>query len=145
MEVWGNDLHTGALSLAVRDAEAAGVRDIIRFHHGDCDAWTLPHAPNLVVTNPPWGQRLMGREDGGGGGGGDGYADPAEAQLAAAWHGLSSFMKREAGGAWNSASRRLPLTVGGVDCRLLQYEIRGREGGAAQMAQTPRRRDELRF
>lgn len=29
------------------------------------------------------------------------------------------------------ASRRMPVTIGGVDCRLLQYSVRGIEEAAA--------------
>jgi hypothetical protein len=54
--------RAGALGLAARDAEAAGVRHLLRLHQGDCAEWQLPRAPTLVVSNPPWGQRLMGGE-----------------------------------------------------------------------------------
>ena len=52
--VWGNDMHAGALGLALRDCEAAGVRSVVRLHHGDARAWQLPRPPQLVCTNPPW-------------------------------------------------------------------------------------------
>jgi len=145
VHIWGNDVHPGALSLAVRDAETAGVKDLIRFHHGECGSWQLPRPPTVVVCNPPWGQRLM-PDAGGGGGGYRGGArneeeDEKEGQLAYSWRSLSSFLKQEAGGSEAyilsgsteatkhlklRASKRIPLTIGGVDCRLLQYSIRGR-------------------
>ena len=65
VEAWGNDVHEGALSLALRDVQAAGVSRSVRLHRGDCLQWVLPRRPALVVANPPWGQRL-------GGGRGDG-------------------------------------------------------------------------
>lgn len=58
VEVWGNDVHSGALGLALRDVQAAGVHPMVRLHHGECGSWRLPRPPPLVVSNPPWGQRL---------------------------------------------------------------------------------------
>lgn len=37
------------------------------------------------------------------------------------------------------ASRRMPVTIGGVDCRLLQYSVRGMEEAAAPQAGKERR------
>jgi putative N6-adenine-specific DNA methylase len=144
--LWGNDAHGGALALAARDAEAAGVRSLIRLHSGDAAEWRLPAPPQLVVCNPPWGQRLAsGDGDEGGGGGargpsrGDGFEEEVSEELAGAWRHLGHFLKRQAVGAEAfvlsgnpaatramrlRADRRLPITIGGVDCRLLKYEIR---------------------
>lgn len=131
VRLYGNDAHSGALSLALKDAEAAGVGGLIRLHHGECSEWTLPANPplTLVVSNPPWGQRLMADDE---------VNEDGESALAAAWKSLGTFLKREAPGA-NAfvlsgsagatqalkmrASRRIPVTIGGVDCRLLEYQI----------------------
>lgn len=209
VEAWGNDVHRGALSLALRDVQAAGVQGMVRLHHGECAGWELPRRPAVLVSNPPWGQRLRGRgaaesfdqdaADGGGGGGGgfsgafrdggsdveawwDEEADPAQQErarreqarpppgsaqqrqaeaaaaaqeaevLRAAWWDLSAFLKRQCAGAAAfllsgnpeatrglrlKADRRHPLTVGGVDCRLLQYSIRGVEPAPASAAAAP--------
>ena len=172
VECWGNDVHQGALSLALKDVQAAGMRPIVRLHAGECRDWRLPHPPALVVCNPPWGQRLLNpsREDSYGGRGEEEEADVdawwhAEAapqrppqrrpdaaageQLAATWWDLSAFLKQQAPGATAfllsgnpeatkglrlKAERRYPLTVGGVDCRLLQYSIRGVDPPAAGAA-----------
>lgn len=160
LNIWGNDVHRGALSLAARDAEAAQVRSLIKFHHGECKSWTLPQPPQLVVSNPPWGQRLLAgrdQDDGsdadeedplyggseGSRGGRDGNMrdnreESANAELADAWFDLSVFLKQQAKGAdayllsGNSkatkhlrlrADTKFPITVGGIDCRLLKYSI----------------------
>jgi 23S rRNA G2445 N2-methylase RlmL len=60
--VFANDMHPGALSLAMRAAEAAGVRDLIQFSCKNIDAMKLTHTerPGTVCTNPPWDKRLQG-------------------------------------------------------------------------------------
>lgn len=150
-QIWGGDIHGGALSLADRDAEAAGVRHLIRLYHGDCADWELPYTPQLVISNPPWGQRLMGREDRGErqpegqepegrrrGGRKDlgGDVDVTE-ELITAWGSLGKFLKRQDGvqafllsGSTQATQHlrlksdaRIPVTVGGIDCRLLRYRI----------------------
>lgn len=171
VECWGNDLHQGALSLALKDVEAAGMRPMIRLHKGECRDWRLPRPPALVVSNPPWGQRLLNPEREDSFSRGDEsdleawwHSDEAPPrrqpprqqrqdaeQLAATWWDLSAFLKQQAPGATAfllsgnpdattglrlKAERRYPITVGGVDCRLLRYSIRGREqpAGAAAAA-----------
>ena len=162
----------------------------IQLHQGGCRGWVLPGPPRLVVSNPPWGQRLLGGNDfvlggssgmeGGEGGeaGGEGrgqgqgqgdagvddwWDSPAAAAeggaagrrdegqgLMEAWHDLSVFLKEQCGGADAyllsgsaeatqglrlRADRRWPLSIGGVDCRLLKYSVRGRApAGAASSA-----------
>ncbi|PRW59721.1 RNA methylase [Chlorella sorokiniana] len=172
VECWGNDLHQGALSLALKDVEAAGMQPMIRLHKGECRDWRLPRPPTLVVSNPPWGQRLLNpdREDSFSRGdesdleawwqseeGPPQRQQPrqqrpdaaAAEQLAATWWDLSAFLKQQAPGATAfllsgnpdatkglrlKAERRYPITVGGVDCRLLRYSIRGREQPAEAAA-----------
>ncbi|KAL4551698.1 hypothetical protein Ndes2526B_g05966 [Nannochloris sp. 'desiccata'] len=202
LTIYGNDWYSKALELSLRDIRASGMEKYIKLHHGNCKTWEFPQTPSIVVTNPPWGKRLMsaqrgaregqergggrereregrggyadrrqGRDNYGGGGrgndnqynrdfayensnsyrdgegrggdfgGGDGDAmDKEEQELADAWSGLGTFLKRQAGGADAfilsgsstatqhlrlRADKRMPLTIGGVDCRLLQYHIRG--------------------
>ncbi len=60
-QILGNDIHEGALGLALRDATASGVGRAIRLHAYDVADWVPPVPPTLVVTNPPWGLRLMER------------------------------------------------------------------------------------
>lgn len=56
----GNDIHAGALSLCERDAEAAGVLDLLQLSCGDVTEYVPASPPSLVVVNPPWGSRLSG-------------------------------------------------------------------------------------
>jgi 23S rRNA G2445 N2-methylase RlmL len=172
VEAWGNDVHKGALSLALHDVEASGMARMVRLHHGECRGWELPRPPTVIVSNPPWARRLGGRTEGDDNG--EGVAEwwekeatreqqqraaaqqPSrdfqqqqqreDAALAATWYDLSAFLKQQCGGSKAfllsgnpeatkglrlKADRRHPVTVGGVDCRLLQYSIRGADPLAA--------------
>jgi len=113
----GNDVHSGALGHAERDAAAAGVAtSSLRLAAGDCGEWRPAARPALVATNPPWGVRLNafgrggdhgggrfgrgddrggGRFGGGGGGGGSPEEEEAAAYLEDSWGALSTFLKRE--------------------------------------------------
>lgn len=56
----GNDQHSGALALAQQGVEAAGLQGAVQFREGPCRTLRLRAAPDVVITNPPWGQRLAG-------------------------------------------------------------------------------------
>lgn len=61
----GSDCDPSVLSLARRNAERAGVADLIDFAVADVGVLRLPPAPSgggLVLTNPPYGRRLGDRE-----------------------------------------------------------------------------------
>ncbi|KAJ1407507.1 hypothetical protein B484DRAFT_456554 [Ochromonadaceae sp. CCMP2298] len=55
--VLANDLHPGAIKLAIEGAGAAGVHRMIKFSCGDA-ALFHPPAPLVVISNPPWDLRL---------------------------------------------------------------------------------------
>lgn len=58
MRLLGNDIHEGALSLCKKDAQTAGVLHLLDLSCEDCQDYQPPVVPSLVVTNPPWGERL---------------------------------------------------------------------------------------
>jgi putative N6-adenine-specific DNA methylase len=61
--VAGSDLSPDALLLARRNAERAGVGDIVAFECQDVARARLPAgAPGLVLCNPPYGKRLAVKE-----------------------------------------------------------------------------------
>ncbi|CBJ31304.1 conserved unknown protein [Ectocarpus siliculosus] len=129
--IMGNDWHHGALSLAWRDAKAAGVEDCITLFDEDVGRWRPPASVGLAVTNPPWDYRLdQGAEK--------------------SWLGLLEFLRREVAekDAWvlsgNPALSRtlrmkseqnMFLSTGGVELRWLKYHLneyrgdRGKRGG----------------
>ncbi len=114
--IHASDRNAGALRLARRNAEAAGVADAIAFARQDAARVAPPPGPGLCAVNPPWGVRL----------------DEAAAD---AWRALAALLPRLSG--WDLAvlgpdrglERLLPvapvattpLRVGGVAARLLRY------------------------
>ncbi len=114
--IHASDRNAGALRLARKNAEAAGVAEAIAFAREDAARVAPPPGPGLCAVNPPWGVRL----------------DEAAAE---AWRALAALLPRLAG--WDVAvlgpdrglERLLPLAPvattpirnGGVACRLLRY------------------------
>ena len=142
-ELWAQELHRarqrrrGDLTLplllgieadpAIADqaranVEAAGLSGIIRICTGPFEAESLPDGPGVLVCNPPYGQRIG-----------------TEQELDALYSALGQFVRQEASG-WQlwllsgnpkltgalrlKASRRIPVSNGGIDCRWLHYDIR---------------------
>jgi putative N6-adenine-specific DNA methylase len=114
--IHASDRNAGALRLARKNAEAAGVADAIRFSREDAARVVPPPGPGLCAVNPPWGVRL----------------DEAAAE---AWRALAVLLPRLAG--WEVAvlgpdrgyerllpfppRSAIPIRNGGVACRLLAY------------------------
>jgi putative N6-adenine-specific DNA methylase len=121
----GNDRHPGAIALAHRAARTADVAQHITLTEGDAKDFVPATKPALVVTNPPYGDRLA--------------ADPAE--LEASWQSLGNFLHRQCGGARAfvlsgnpeltgnlglRADRKWPVWNGPIECRWLRYAIDAR-------------------
>jgi putative N6-adenine-specific DNA methylase len=120
----GNDIHQGALGLAMENIQNAGVKSLVKLRCGDVGSLALPGDANgaLVVTNPPWGVRLDGEQQG---------------DVQGAWKKLGSFLKSQPGAtayimSGNSdctqylklrSERRHPIMVGGVKCKILKYSM----------------------
>ncbi len=110
------------LNQARGNAERAGVGEHLHLQQGDCRELVPPPGPGLIVCNPPYGARLGEDED-----------------LEALYTGLGTVLKERCSG-WTlwllsgnpeltgalrlKASRRIPISHGGIDCRWLQYVIR---------------------
>lgn len=122
-QLWGNDRHPGAISIARHALQAAGLSGRIALECADIAASTPPFQPRQVVTNPPYGERLD---------------DPAGA--APSWQALGAFLRQHARGATAHvlcgnpelsrhlglrASRKHVVHNGPIECRWLRYEIDG--------------------
>lgn len=118
----GFDVSPVAVRSAKRNAANAGVAGLIGFSVRDVGDLDPEEGPGVIVCNPPYGARMDK---------GSGTAD--------FYRSLGKALKERCGGwtAWLlsgnpeatrplrlSASRRIPLMNGPIDCRLLRYEIR---------------------
>jgi putative N6-adenine-specific DNA methylase len=110
------------LAQARHNAEAAGVAPWIALQAGDCRDFQPPADPGILVCNPPYGVRIGEPE-----------------ALEALYADLGTMVKERCPG-WTlwllsgnpqltgalrmKASRRIPVSNGGIDCRWLRYDIR---------------------
>lgn len=157
LRLLGNDIHEGALSLCSRDAEAAGVLEMMELSNKDCRSYEPSVSPCLVVVNPPWGNRLgenrfesfhfLSGTSAGllqqcsklicGGSGHDGSHDEND-WLLETWRALGRFLKSKCAKAdvyvlsgnpaitqalHMRADKKWPVTVGGMECRVLHYHV----------------------
>lgn len=118
----GREQDPGVLDQAHSNAEAAGIASALELSLGDCRDFLPPPGPGILVCNPPYGERLGERE----------VLEPLYADLGR--------MVKERCGGWSlwllsgnpelsgalkmKASRRIPISNGGIDCRWLHYEVR---------------------
>ena len=60
---FGSDISQDSLEIAEANARRAGISGLIRLEKEDVKNFTIPDRKSLVVTNPPYGERLMNGED----------------------------------------------------------------------------------
>lgn len=60
---FGSDICQDSLEIAEANARRAGISGLIRLEKADVKNFTIPDRKSLVVTNPPYGERLMNGED----------------------------------------------------------------------------------
>lgn len=60
--ILGSDLDPKSLSVARENAKLAGVSDHIHFFEADATRLTPPSDRGIIVTNPPYGQRMLEKE-----------------------------------------------------------------------------------
>ena len=120
--VIGMEQDPGVLDQAQSNADAAGVAPWLDLRLGDCRDFQPPNQPGILVCNPPYGERIGERD----------ALEPLYADLGR--------MVKERCGGWDlwllsgnpeltgalkmKASRRIPVSNGGIDCRWLHYAIR---------------------
>ena len=131
----GNDHHGGALGLARRSLRAADVEHLVTLVKSDARDYVPREPPRIVVTNPPYGERLG-----------------ADEELTDTWMSLGNFLHRQCAGAtaWvlsgNKALTRhlglrttakMPVMNGGIECRWLRYDIREKRKDPPETASEP--------
>ena len=120
--VVGCDADPQVLDQAHSNAEAAGLAPWLSLRCSDCRDFVPPADPGILVCNPPYGERI---------GASDGleqlYADLG-AMVKERCRGWTLWLlsgNPELTGALRmKASRKIPISNGGIDCRWLRYEIR---------------------
>lgn len=61
-DIFGSDVDAEALALAKRHIQQAGLAGRIPLRQADARDIALPQGPGVIVTNPPYGQRLSDRK-----------------------------------------------------------------------------------
>ena len=61
-QIFASDIDPKAVALSRENAKRAGVYDDIRFAVADARAFTPPTEHGIVVTNPPYGERMLERQ-----------------------------------------------------------------------------------
>ncbi|MCB0378936.1 MAG: RNA methyltransferase [Bdellovibrionales bacterium] len=122
LHFYGFDKSFDAIKAAKKNAEAAGVEDMITFEKGDATRFESPVEKGLIVTNPPHGIRL-----------GD------EFFLEELYKNFSFHLKKNFSGwdmwllsgdaQWTrflkmKAEKRYPIDNGGIDCRWIHYKVK---------------------
>lgn len=144
--IYGYDLNLRAVEAARANAKAAGVAELISIEQRDIRDFAAPQQPSLMITNPPYGERLRPED------------------LSQIYHTLGEKLKRQFQGsdAWIISSKeelfdalrlrpsfKVPLHNGALDCELRKYvTFEGRldtfrgEGGIVKTDEEKRRMGE---
>jgi len=62
-DIWGGDIDPAAVELARHNAELAGVGDCVRFETADAGKFHRDSEYGQLVTNPPYGERLLEKKE----------------------------------------------------------------------------------
>ena len=64
-DIWGGDIDPAAVELAGHNAALAGVDDCVRFEVADAAKFHRDSEYGQLVTNPPYGERLLEKQEAG--------------------------------------------------------------------------------
>ncbi len=62
-DIWGGDIDPKAVEIARDNARKAGVDDCVRFEVADAAQFHRDSTYGQLVTNPPYGERLLERQE----------------------------------------------------------------------------------
>lgn len=62
-DIWGGDIDPAAVELSRHNAQLAGVEDTVRFDVADAAKFHRDGPKGRVVTNPPYGERLLEKQE----------------------------------------------------------------------------------
>jgi putative N6-adenine-specific DNA methylase len=156
IKIYGSDVAHRMVDFAERNAERAGVAQVIEFRGGDalqrmppCES--TPEHPAVMLINPPYGERIevagfAARPRGDASQAGTPHnveSDDFFVKLAAHWKShfngwtawvLAPDMKLP-GRMRFKESRRVPMWNGPIECRMFKFDIQGRKQIPAQPPQ----------
>ena len=61
--ILGSDIDPKAVAIARKNAERAGVEDVVRFETADATAFSRSTERGVIVTNPPYGERILEKQE----------------------------------------------------------------------------------
>ena len=61
--IWGGDIDPHAVKLAQENARRAGVDAFIQFEQAEAAEFYRPNPRGIIATNPPYGERVMDRQE----------------------------------------------------------------------------------
>jgi putative N6-adenine-specific DNA methylase len=143
--IFGSDVAHRMVDFAQRNAQRAGVADVVEFRGGDALQRMPPcDTPGVLLLNPPYGERIEA-----GGVAGSRAREQAQApegsdffvQLATHWKkhyaGWSAWVLtpdlKLPGKMRLKESRRVPMWNGPIECRLFRFDmVRGSARGDAR-------------
>ncbi len=115
------DINEKAIAASMKNAETAGVSQLIQFKTCDYSETEIPQKPGVVIINPEYGMR-MGDEE----------------KLVDTYKGIGSFFKHRcqgyrgylftanmnlSGKVGLKSGRKIPFLSGNVECRLYEYDL----------------------
>lgn len=126
-DIWGWDIDPAAVRIAQDNAVKADVEDLVHFEVADARSFSRQEPYGRIVTNPPYGERLMEKQEAEGL-----YRDFGRAAegLPSGWriNLLSSHTEFERTFG-RKADKKRKLYNGMIKCDLFQYDVkRGKKG-----------------
>ena len=115
-----SDIDPDAVEAARRNARTAGVEQLIDFETCDFSDLNVPDTPGSIVFHGEYGLRLGSDE---GSRKTNGLMGDFMKRSCGGWTGFVFTSKDLAGSIGLKARRRTPFENGGVDCRLLEFEL----------------------
>ena len=115
------DIKREAVEAARKNAATAGVEHLIEFGVSDYSGTTVPEGGGVVILNPEYGERMgkMRELEGVYEGVGDFFKQKCKGYTGFLFTGNPDLAKK----VGLKAKKRTPFFNGGIECRLLEYEL----------------------
>ncbi len=119
-QIVGSDISGKTIRVATKNVERAGLQEAVRLHTGSIEKLVPPPGPGIMVTNPPYGER-MGKEDI------NGFYKSIGDALKSEYNGYDAWIISSNREAMKHIglrpSRKVPLYNGPSECRFQKYSI----------------------